>query len=107
MDATPQTNSLTLLSALQLADSFFPSGMFTQSHGLEAFVEHGGCDDARLEALLHSYVRASFGPCEALAARWAARAGSAGDLGLVVKFDARLEAAKLSAVGRAVSRRCG
>ena len=27
-----------LIAALQLADSFFPSGMVTLSHGLEAFI---------------------------------------------------------------------
>jgi urease accessory protein len=96
-----------LLGALQLADSFFPSGMFTQSHGLEAFVEAGLCDDDSLEPLLHSYLRASFGPCEGLAARWATRAGAAGDLALVAAVDARLEATKISAEGRATSRRCG
>ncbi|MBC8076239.1 MAG: urease accessory protein, partial [Chloroflexales bacterium] len=32
---------LDLLAALRLADSFFPSGMFTQSHGLEQFVAAG------------------------------------------------------------------
>ena len=96
-----------LLAAFQLADSFFPSGMFTQSHGLEAFVEAGLCDEASLEALLHSYLLASFGPCEGVAARWAARAGASGDLALVAAVDARVEATKLSAQGRATSRRCG
>lgn len=100
-------NSTALLGALQLADSFFPSGMFTQSHGLEAFVEAGLVSGARLEPLLHSYLRSSIGPCEALAARWSARAGTAGDIKLIVAVDMRLEAVKLSSEGRAVSRRCG
>jgi urease accessory protein len=107
MDTSSSVSNTALLGALQLADSFFPSGMFTQSHGLEAFVEASLCDSANLEPLLHSYVRASFGPCEALAARWVARAGAAGDLALVARVDARLEAAKLSVEGRMVSRRCG
>ncbi len=101
------TGGVALLGALQLADSFFPSGMFTQSHGLESFVEAGLCGDASLEPLLHSYLRASFGPCEAVAARWPARAGASGDVALVAQVDMRLEAAKLSAEGRVVSRRCG
>jgi urease accessory protein len=32
---------LALLRALQLADSFFPSGLYTLSHGLESFVQLG------------------------------------------------------------------
>lgn len=101
------TTSTTFLGALQLADSFFPSGMFTQSHGLEAFVEAGLCDENSLEPLLHSYLRASFGPCEGLAARWVVRAAVGGDLALAAQIDARLEATKLSSEGRTVSRRCG
>lgn len=107
IDQTSPSPKLALLGAFQLADSFFPSGMFTQSHGLEAFVEAGLCGAASLEQLLHSYLRGSFGPCEGLAARWVARAGATGDLALVAQIDAQLEASKLSAEGRAVSRRCG
>ena len=94
-------------SILQLADSFFPSGLYTQSHGLERFIEQGLRGAAALEPLLHSYVRHVAGPGDALAARWAARAGAAGDLELVAAVDARLEATKLSQEGRAASRRCG
>src|SRR3954468_17804442 len=46
----------TLLATLQLADSFFPTGMFTQSHGLESFVAAGVTSAAQLEPLLHSYL---------------------------------------------------
>lgn len=95
------------LSMLQLADSFFPSGLYTQSHGLERFVERGLRGAAALEPLLHSYIRHVAGPGDALAARWAARAAAAGDLELAAAVDARLEATKLSQEGRAASRRCG
>jgi urease accessory protein len=81
--------------------------MFTQSHGLEAFVEANLAGGAALEPLLGSYILASVGPCEALAARWVARVGAVGDLELVAEVDRRLDAAKISAEGRAASRRCG
>src|SRR6266496_3350914 len=42
----------TLFATLQLADSFFPTGMFTQSHGLESFVAAGTVGAAQIEALL-------------------------------------------------------
>jgi urease accessory protein len=95
----------TLLATLQLADSFFPTGMFTQSHGLESFVAAGVTSAAQLEPLLHSYLLHIAASGDALAARWVARA--AGDLDLVAQIDERLEATKLSSEGRLVSRRCG
>ena len=96
-----------MLAAMQLADSFFPSGMYTQSHGLERFIAAGLAGEADLEPLLHAYLRNVAGPGEALAARWVARAAAAGDLDLVTAVDARLEATKLAPEGRLASRRCG
>jgi urease accessory protein len=81
--------------------------MFTQSHGLEAFVAAGAAGPAAIEALLHGYLLHVAAPGDALAARWVARAGRAGDLDLVEHIDDRLEATKLAPEGRAVSRRCG
>lgn len=92
---------------LQLADSFFPSGLFTQSHGLEGFVAAGVTGEGRLEPLLHAYLLHVAAPGDALAARWAARAAAAGDRDLVAAVDARLDATKLAAEGRVASRRCG
>ena len=105
--STRSIQSLALLAALQLADSFFPSGMYTQSHGLEGFVAAGWAGTERIGALLRSYLLHSAGPSEALAARWACRAAQAGDLALVAAIDERLEAGKLSAEARLASRRCG
>ncbi|HEU5104141.1 MAG TPA: urease accessory UreF family protein [Roseiflexaceae bacterium] len=96
-----------LFATLQLADSFFPTGMFTQSHGLEGFVAAGAADPAQIEALLHGYLLHVAAPGDALAARWVARAAQAGDLDLVAQIDDRLEATKLAPEGRVVSRRCG
>src|SRR4051812_24135010 len=97
----PILNSqFSILPALQLADSFFPSGLYTQSHGLEQFIAAGASGAAQLEPIIHDYVRHAAGPADALAARWAARAALAGDLDMVAAIDARLEATKLSAEGR-------
>jgi urease accessory protein len=97
----------TLFATLQLADSFFPTGLFTQSHGLERFVAAGASGAARIEALLHGYLLHVAAPGDALAARWVVRAAQAGDLDLVAQIDERLEATKLAPEGRLVSRRCG
>jgi urease accessory protein len=96
-----------LLTALQLGDSFFPSGLYTQSHGLESFVAAGARGPAQIEPLLHAYLLHAAGPADALAARWTLRAATQGDLGLVASVDERLEAAKLAAEARLASRRCG
>jgi urease accessory protein len=96
-----------MLRALQLADSFFPSGLYTQSHGFEQFIAAGARGSAQLEPIIHDYVRHAAGPTDALAARWAARAAHARDLELLAAIDARLEATKLSVEGRNASKRCG
>lgn len=96
-----------VLAALQLGDSFFPSGLFTQSHGLERFVERGLHGPAQIEPLLHAYLLDQAGPCDALAARWAVRAAGQGDFSLVASIDARLSALKLAPEVRAASTRCG
>ena len=96
-----------LFATLQLADSFFPTGMFTQSHGLESFIAAGTTGVAQIEPLLHSYLLHIAALGDALAARWAARAALVGDLDLVAQIDERLEATKLAPEGRQISRRCG
>jgi urease accessory protein len=99
--------SFMLLPALQLADSFFPTGMFTQSHGLERYVELGVRGEAAIAALVESYILHAAGPAEALAARWACRAAQQPDLALVEQIDRRLDASKLAQEPREASRRCG
>ncbi len=102
-----QMYNTSLLAMLQLADSFFPTGMFTQSHGLEAFVGAGTAGEAQIEPLLHTYLRHVAGPGDALATRWIVRAAATGDLDLVAAVDERLEATKLAQESRLASRRCG
>ncbi|NJM07797.1 urease accessory protein [Candidatus Gracilibacteria bacterium] len=96
-----------MLAALQLGDSFFPSGMFTQSHGLEQFVARGLRDAAELAELLHCYLLDQAAYSDALAARWAVRAMVAADLDLLQTIDQRLTAFKLAPEARAASLRCG
>jgi urease accessory protein len=101
------TQNLELLAVLQLADSFFPSGLYTQSHGLESFAASGMAGAGQLEPLLHTYLLHVAGPGDALAARWVVRAMAGDDLDLVAAIDARLEATRLTQEGRLASRRCG
>jgi urease accessory protein len=98
-------SAFSILPTLQLADSFFPSGLFTQSHGLEGFASAGVTGADQLEPLLHSYLLHMAAPGDALAARWVVRA--ADDSALIAAIDMRLEATKLAQEGRRASRRCG
>mgnify|MGYP000240229623 CR=1 FL=1 len=98
---------INLLSTLQLADSFFPSGMFTQSHGLERLVEMGLHGEDQLGAILQTCLLHVVGPADALAARWVVRCAATNNLETIMSIDQRLEATKLAAEGRVASRRCG
>jgi len=84
------------LSALQLADAFFPTGLYTLSHALEAFVQEGLLKDPKeVEELLKDYLDHLVGPSESVAVAWAWEAASKGDLDLLVEVDRRLLAMKL------------
>lgn len=96
-----------LLTSLQFADSAFPSGFYTMSHGLEGYsqarlVAHDDVQELLAELLLHS-----IGPADATALAAAHRAAGAGDVDLVQQIDQRLFASKLNAEMRTASVRSG
>ena len=84
------------LVALQLADSFFPSGAYAHSQGLEGMVTRGWVgnpDD--LEEYLHNLLGWSIIPCDGVALLNAHRAARDGDLATLVDIDRHLHAMKL------------
>jgi urease accessory protein len=98
-----------LLAALQLADSAFPSGAYTLSHGLETLLEDGIVRDVDdigrcLRATLMG--RAAPGDLAALMAAHRA-ADPEVDLPSILAIDQRLAATKLAAEDRDGSRRVG
>jgi urease accessory protein len=101
------------LSILQLSDSAFPNGRYTQSFGLETFAqssELASPDPAQLTALLADWVRFGVGPSDAVALACAHRALGPGeliDLKLVASADERLTAVKLARESRETSARTG
>lgn len=95
------------LASLQLADSLFPSGLYTLSHGLEAFAQAGQLRADTLEALLTDYLRHGVGPSDGIALACAHRAVGLGDLDLAARADVRLTAVKLPREARDASLRTG
>ncbi|MCC3274372.1 urease accessory protein [Arthrobacter sp. zg-Y20] len=96
-----------LLTALQFADSAFPSGFYTMSHSLEGYsqarlVGRDGVQQLLGELLLHAV-----GPSDATALAAAHRAAADGDVELVQEIDQRLFASKLNAEMRTASVRSG
>ena len=103
-----------LLAVLQLSDSSFPTGRYTLSHGLEAFVHEGllgtPCQADALASLLGDCIRFGVGPSDGAALACAHRAvGADGavDVDVVVRADRRLSAVKLARETREASARTG
>ncbi len=95
------------LNALQLSDSFFPTGLYTLSHGLEAFIQAGLVSKADVEALLCDYLEQVLGPADGVALSHAHRAAEHRDLERLAVIDRRLFAMKLAREARESSRRVG
>jgi len=98
---------LALLNALQLSDTFFPTGLYTLSHGLEAFVQAGLVSKTGVEALVRDYLENVLGPADGVALSHAHRATEGRDLGRLIEIDRRLFAMKLIREARESSRRVG
>ncbi len=104
----PPGGGLSFLAALQLADSFFPTGLYAHSQGLEAMAARGwvrSAEDVRryLDGLLDWAVMPSDGAA-LLDAHAAAEAGRTEEIAAV---DRRLDAMKLPSELRAASRSTG
>ena len=104
----PATDGIgALLASLQLADSAFPSGFYTLSHGLEGFAQAKAIDPESLPNLLADLLRHAVGPSDATALAIAHRGAAVGDWDLVVATDRRLHATKLNRELRVASTRTG
>jgi urease accessory protein len=97
-----------ILTALQLSDSFFPSGSFAHSSGLEAFVADGlVCDRERLVRFTESYLIGLVGRCDLLFAKLCYDAAGKGDVKEIARLDKLLHAMKLPKELRAASIQMG
>ena len=79
------------LVLLQLADSFFPSGSYTLSHGLESLVQSGDIASPEdLEPFVRLLLRNKVGSTDLVALAHAHRASVQNDIAKVEQIDARL-----------------
>lgn len=101
-------SSASFLAALQLADSFFPSGTYAHSQGLEGMVTRGWVRNADdLGEYLRNLLTWSILPCDGVALLNSHRAARDGDLATLVDIDWHLHAMKLPAELRVASCHAG
>src|ERR1700694_3461007 len=97
-----------LLAALQLGDSAFPSGAFTQSYGLEALVAEGAVTCAAdVEAVLADHLRRRLARADLPSLLAAHQAAVEGDVERVARIDHALTAVKMTREERQGARPVG
>lgn len=96
-----------MLTSLQLADSFFPSGSYTLSHGIESYAQAGDFDPTALYHLTAGLLRHSAGESDAIGLLLALRAARERDLATIEQVDRRLTAVKVAREPRQASIRLG
>ena len=94
------------IAALQLTDSFFPSGAVSLSHGLETFLSDQS-SEIDLSQLLHNYLERKIAPCDLVAYAHAYRAAAEGDAEHLHRIDRYLNVSLLPQELRQGSSRSG
>lgn len=101
-------NTRALLEGLRFTDTFFPSGGYAFSSGLEAAVQGGAVKNSdQLARYVDDLLRGGMSRREVLATKRASRAGSGGSLEHAFHTDRELDSAKLSRESRLASRQMG
>lgn len=95
------------LGSLQLADAAFPSGLYTLSHGLEAYEQLGLIRGNDLAPWIRDLLRFAVGPADGVALANAHRAALEDDVERAADADRRLTATKLAREARSASVRTG
>ena len=101
-------NTVGLLKGLRFVDSFFPSGGYAFSSGLEAAVQGGAVRSAEeLSRYVAEALTSGMGEREAVAVGLAHDSFVSGTLGIALEADRELEAMKLGRESRTASRQMG
>src|ERR1700741_85767 len=97
-----------VLTLLQISDSFFPTGMFAHSLGLEGMIRRARVRSlSDLEQLMLAMLTHALIPSDGVALLNAHRAGGSRDLGELCRADARLFLMKTSPELRTASQQHG
>jgi urease accessory protein len=97
-----------LLEGLRFVDSFFPSGGYAFSSGLEAAMQGGAVKDSdQLGRYVEDLLRGGMSRRDVLAVKVANRAGATGVLAKAIEVDRDLEATKIGREARVASRQMG
>lgn len=102
------TSTKQKLTLMQLSDSFFPSGSYTLSHGLESLIQNNQIRHPEdlvvfLRILLHNKI----GTCDLVALMESYRASQAEDLNQIKRIDTQLFAQTAIAIIRQTQRQSG
>src|SRR5215510_503937 len=101
-------DTLAFLNGLRFVDSFFPSGGFAFSSGLEAAVKDGAVRDGReLARYVEDLLVHSISKRDATAVAVAHQAGTEGKLEPALTVDRELDALKIGRESRLASRQMG
>lgn len=101
-------NTPALLEGLRFIDTFFPSGGYAFSSGLEAAIQGGAVKNSdQLARYVEDLLRGGMSRREAFAVKRANQAGSHGDVSMAADVDRELDSTKLSRESRMASRQMG
>jgi urease accessory protein len=99
---------IALIQGLRFVDSFFPSGGYAFSSGLEASVQGGAVKNSdHLADYVDDLLRGGMARREASAVWVASRAGATGKIAPAIARDRELDSLKLGREGRQASRQMG
>jgi len=86
-----------LLNLFQITDSFFPSGAFAYSWGLETYVSEGLIKERNgLKRFLEAYLSGAIKRCDALLVKLSHEAAEKGDIDTIFRLDGLIHSMKLA-----------